>query len=88
MTPFQVAHTTRCTQFSTNWVKICVTHKVCVVNDPRPSSPYNKMYTVQYLGNMVNGDLTLYNNQPVEVLKQLAAAAIKNGDVSSFYLLC
>lgn len=36
---------------------------------------------MEYLGNMAGGRKTLYNNQPVEVLKKLAAASIKDGEV-------
>ena len=51
------------------------------MNDPRPQNLYNRLYTVEYLGNMVGGRKTLYNNQPVDVLKKLAAASIKDGEV-------
>lgn len=51
------------------------------MNDPRPQNPYNRLYTVEYLSNMVGGRKTLYNNQPVDVLKKLAAASIKDGEV-------
>lgn len=50
------------------------------MNDPR--NPYNKLLTVEYLSNMVNGRLVLYNNQPVEVLKKLAAASLKDNEVN------
>lgn len=53
--------------------------QICLVNDPR--NPYNKLLTVEYLSNMVNGRLVLYNNQPVEVLKKLAAASLKDNEV-------
>ncbi|XP_045172452.2 bleomycin hydrolase-like isoform X2 [Mercenaria mercenaria] len=49
---------------------------VCLVNDPRPQNPYNKLYTVQYLGNMTGGKRVLYINKPVDVLKQLAIKSI------------
>ena len=57
---------------------VCVT-QVCIVNDPR--NDYNKMYTVEYLGNLVNGRKVLYLNQPVEVLKYLAAASLRDNEV-------
>ena len=57
-----------------------MTLQVCLVNDPRNS--YNKLLTVEYLSNMVNGRLVLYNNQPVEVLKKLAAASLKDNEVN------
>uniref|UniRef100_A0A8V5HAW1 Bleomycin hydrolase n=1 Tax=Melopsittacus undulatus TaxID=13146 RepID=A0A8V5HAW1_MELUD len=58
--------------------------KICLVNDPRPQNPYNRLYTVEYLGNMAGGRKTLYNNQPVDVLKKLAAASIKDGEAVWF----
>ncbi|XP_069801742.1 bleomycin hydrolase [Dendropsophus ebraccatus] len=61
-----------------------VEDKICLVNDPRPQNPFEKLYTVQFLGNMVEGRKTLYNNQPIEVLKKLAAASIKDGEAVWF----
>ncbi|KAM9117894.1 LOW QUALITY PROTEIN: bleomycin hydrolase [Pangshura tecta] len=58
--------------------------KICLVNDPRPQNQYNKLYTVAYLGNLVGGRKTLYNNQPVDLLKKLAAASIKDGEAVWF----
>uniref|UniRef100_K7FHZ1 Bleomycin hydrolase n=1 Tax=Pelodiscus sinensis TaxID=13735 RepID=K7FHZ1_PELSI len=58
--------------------------KICLVNDPRPQNQYNKLYTVAYLGNMVGGRKTLYNNQPVNLLKKMAAASIKDGEAVWF----
>lgn len=51
------------------------------MNDPRPQHKYNKLYTVEYLGNMVGGRKTLYNNQPIDFLKKMVAASIKDGEV-------
>lgn len=50
------------------------------MSDPRPSSPYGEMYTVDYLNNMVGGNPVLYNNQPIEVLMDLVVKSIKNGE--------
>lgn len=51
------------------------------MNDPRPQNPYGKLYSVEFLGNMVGGQRTLYNNQPIQVLKKAAADSIKEGEV-------
>jgi len=56
---------------------------VCLVNDPR--NPYNKLLTVEYLSNMVNGRLVLYNNQPVDVLKRLTAASLRDNEVCTHW---
>lgn len=55
--------------------------QVCLVNDPRPQNPYGKLYSVEFLGNMVGGRSTLYNNQPIQLLKKAAADSIKDGEV-------
>lgn len=54
--------------------------KVVLVNDPRPSNPYNELYTVEYLGNMIDGEKVLYINQEIDVLKKYAAESIRNND--------
>ena len=54
---------------------------MCLVHDPRETSPYGKLYTVAYLNNMVGGIKVVYNNQPIDVLKQLATQSIKNNQV-------
>lgn len=56
--------------------------KVCLVNDPR--NPFNKLLTVEYLSNMVNGRRVLYNNQSVDVLKELAAASLRDNEAVWF----
>lgn len=57
--------------------------QICLVNDPRPQNPYGKLYSVEFLGNMVGGRRTLYNNQSIELLKKAAADSIKSGEVKS-----
>jgi len=57
-----------------------VEEKVCLVTDPRPTNPFGKIYTVDCLGNMVGGRLCIYNNQPVDLLMELAAKSIKDGE--------
>lgn len=64
--------------------KILLFHQVCLVNDPRPQNPYGKLYTVEFLGNMVGARCTLYNNQPIQLLKNVAAESIKKGEVGGW----
>ncbi|KAK8749943.1 hypothetical protein OTU49_015141 [Cherax quadricarinatus] len=69
-------------EFYTEYVKIVynVEDKVCLVTDPRPNNAYGLAYTVDCLGNMVDGRLTVYNNQPVETLMKLCCESIKSGE--------
>lgn len=55
------------------------------MNDPRPNHSYGKLYTVDYLGNMTGGRPVLYINQPIEVLKKVTIASLKDDEV--FYVL-
>lgn len=62
------------------------------MTDPRPNHPTGQTYTVDCLGNVVGAKMTIYNNQSVETLRQLAAKSIQAGepvwfgcDVSKFF---
>ena len=57
---------------------------VCVVNDPRPSSGYHHMLTVDHLGNVVGGRPVAYLNAPADVLKHLVATSLQDGRVVWF----
>ncbi|XP_054015464.1 bleomycin hydrolase [Hylaeus anthracinus] len=57
-----------------------VNDKICLVTDPRESNPWRKLYTIDYLGNVVGGRSTLYNNQPPSVLMELCAESIKQNE--------
>ncbi|GJD09185.1 Bleomycin hydrolase [Galdieria sulphuraria] len=70
--------------FYREYVGYCVDDKICLVHDPRPQHPYGKLYTVDYLGNMVSGLRVRYNNQPIETLKSCALESIKNGEAVWF----
>ena len=41
------------------------------MNDPRAQHSYDKLYTVEYLGNMTAGKPVLYINKPIEFLKEI-----------------
>jgi bleomycin hydrolase len=52
---------------------------VCLVHDPRPTSPTGKTFTVQYLGNVVEGGIVKYLNVEVGLMKELTQSAIIAG---------
>lgn len=47
---------------------------ICVVHDPRNS--YNNLYSVKYLGNVVEGNPVLYLNLEIEEIKKLISKGI------------
>ena len=52
---------------------------VCLVHDPRKSNPYGKTFTIQYLGNVVDGPPIKYINVSIDVMKDIACRMIQDG---------
>ncbi|MEQ9459365.1 MAG: C1 family peptidase [Phycisphaeraceae bacterium] len=67
-------------QFAQRYVDQNLDDYVCLVNDPRPSSPYNQTYTVEYLGNVEGGSQTIYLNVDTNTLKKIAMNTILDGE--------
>jgi bleomycin hydrolase len=68
-------------EFAEKYISVPIDEYVCLVHDPRPTSPYGKTYTVQYLGNVVGGEgIVTYLNVEIEQMKRLAAEAIVDGE--------
>jgi bleomycin hydrolase len=67
-------------EFAVRYVDLPVSEYVCLVNDPRPSSPAGRTFTVEYLGNVVGGPPVTYLNVGMQVIKDVAAAAIQGGE--------
>ncbi|MHC5114111.1 MAG: C1 family peptidase [Planctomycetota bacterium] len=67
-------------QFADKYVDLPLDEYVCVVNDPRASSPYGRTFTVEYLGNVVGGAPVRYLNVEIDMMKRIAAETIKNGE--------
>ncbi|KRF94065.1 bleomycin hydrolase isoform X1 [Drosophila mojavensis] len=61
-----------------------VEDKVCLVTDPRPTSSYDQVYTVDCLGNVVGGRPVLYNNQNVDLLLAMVTKSLKAGEAVWF----
>jgi bleomycin hydrolase len=66
-------------QFREKYVNIDLDSMVCLIHCPTKETPYNKMYTVNYLGNVVGGHGVRYLNVELDVLKQASVAMIKDG---------
>jgi bleomycin hydrolase len=67
-------------EFIERYVDLPLDEYVCVVNDPRPTSPYGRTYTVEYLGNVVGGDRVTYLNVDPDTLKKIAQRTIEDGE--------
>jgi bleomycin hydrolase len=67
-------------EFAARYVDLPLDDYVCLVDDPRPSSPYGRTFTVEYLGNVVGGERVKYLNVPVETMKQIAMRVLTDGE--------
>ena len=66
-------------QFAEMYVTTPMDDYVCLVHDPRPTSPLGKTFTVQYLGNMVNGSPVKYLNVSIDLIKDLTLRMLLDG---------
>jgi bleomycin hydrolase len=67
-------------EFADSYVTLPIDDYVCLVHDPRPTSPTSRTYTVDYLGNVVGAPPVTYLNVEMAVIKDLTAQAIESGE--------
>ncbi len=67
-------------EFAKKCVMLDLSEYVCIVNDPRPSSPFNRTFTVAYLGNVVGGESIRYLNVDIELMKDIAMQTLLDGE--------
>ncbi|MFG3015004.1 aminopeptidase C [Streptomyces cinerochromogenes] len=67
-------------EFAASYVQLPLEEYVCLVHDPRESSPMGRTFTVEYLGNVVDAPPVVYLNAPMELLKRLAMEAVVGGE--------
>lgn len=66
-------------QFYSKYVKINLDDYVSLINVPIKERPYENTYTVNYLGNLVEGKQIHYLNVDMNTLKKAALTQIKKG---------
>jgi bleomycin hydrolase len=66
-------------EFAQRYVDLDLESYVCLVDDPRPSSPRNLVFTVEHLGNVVSGKPVTYLNVDMSLIKRLARESIVAG---------
>ncbi len=67
-------------EFAAKYVGLPLDDFVCLVHDPRPSSPAGRTFTVQYLGNVLGAPPVTYLNIDMSLLKDIAARTIEAGE--------
>lgn len=53
---------------------------VSIIHAPTADKPYGKLYTVEYLGNVVGGNIIRYVNLELDVMKEMVLSQIKDGE--------
>ncbi len=66
-------------EFAEKYISTPMEDFVCLVNDPRGSSPPDRTYTVQYLGNVVDGARITYLNVDIDIMKDIAMRMLQDG---------
>jgi len=59
-------------EFFGRYVGVDLENKVCLINCPTPDKPMNHLYTIGYLGNVIEARGIRYLNTPIKVFKQAA----------------
>lgn len=67
-------------EFADKYLSAAIDDYVCLVHDPRESSPFGRTYTVDKLGNVVGGDIVKYLNVEIDVMKDVAMRTIQDGE--------
>ncbi|HEY1616805.1 MAG TPA: C1 family peptidase [Streptosporangiaceae bacterium] len=67
-------------EFAARYADLPLDEYVCLVHDPRPSSPAGRTFTVQYLGNVLGAPPVIYLNVEMPLLKEIAAKALQGGE--------
>lgn len=65
-------------------VQIDLNDYVSIINSPTDDKPFNKVYTVDFLGNVLEGNEIIYLNLEIERLKELAISQLKEGETVWF----
>ena len=66
--------------FFSKHVGLSLSDLVCLINCPMSDKSYKKVYSVEHLGNVIEGQPIRYLNTKIEILKKAAIQSIKNDD--------
>jgi bleomycin hydrolase len=67
-------------EFAARYITLPLDEFVCLVHDPRETSPYGRTFTVEYLGNVWEGGITRYLNVEIDLLKDIAMRSVLDGE--------
>jgi bleomycin hydrolase len=67
-------------QFADKYITVPIDDYVCLVHDPRPTSPTGKTFTVDSLGNVDDGGIVKYLNIDIPLMKKITMQTIQDGE--------
>ncbi len=67
-------------EFAAKYVELPLDDYVCLVHDPRPSSPAGRTFTVEYLGNVLGAPPVKYLNVDIALIKEIASRCLTGGE--------
>lgn len=67
-------------EFFQRYVQFNLDDWVCLINCPTSDKPFNKLYTIDYLGNVVEGQIVRYLNVDLPTFKQATLNALVQSD--------
>ena len=67
-------------QFAQQYVELPIDEYVCLVHDPRETSPIGRTFTVQHLGNVVGGEIVKYLNVEIDLMRDIVMRTIMDGE--------
>jgi len=70
--------------FYKKYLSVNLKDKVCLIHCPMSNKEFNKLYTVKYLGNVVEGQNIAYLNVSIDEMKKYAIKSIKNDEAVWF----
>ncbi|MBI45520.1 MAG: aminopeptidase [Candidatus Marinimicrobia bacterium] len=66
--------------FYKNNVGINLKDKVCLIHCPMDTKNFNELYTIKYLGNVIEGQIIKYLNINIDDMKKYAIKSLKNDE--------
>ncbi len=66
-------------EFAQKYITTPMEDYVCLVHDPRETSPEGSTFTIQYLGNVADAPAIKYLNVDIEVIKQITQRMLEDG---------
>lgn len=67
-------------KFFDKYVSVNPDDYISLINAPTEDKPFNRTYTVDYLGNVIDGKKVLYLNIDIETLKEMTLKQLQNNE--------